>query len=44
MAEDELADLTPEELARYEGEMDGTTRSTGPEADQSPDHDEDLDR
>jgi flagellar biosynthetic protein FlhB len=44
MAEDELADLTPEELARYEAEMAGTARSTGPEADQSPDHDEDPDR
>jgi type III secretion system FlhB-like substrate exporter len=44
MAEDELADLTPEELARYEAEVDGTPRMIGSEAEQSIEPDEELDR
>jgi len=44
MAEDELADLTPEELAHYEAELDGTARMNGSEADQSIEPDEELDR
>jgi flagellar biosynthesis protein FlhB len=43
LAEDELADLTPEDLARYEAEMAGIG-NTGPAADQSIDPDEEPDR
>ena len=44
MAEDELADLTPEELAGFEAETEGTPRATGPLSDLSIDTDEELDR
>jgi flagellar biosynthesis protein FlhB len=43
MAEDELADLTPEELAQYEADLEGSAEAMGA-ADDSTDPDEELKR
>ena len=42
LAEDELADLTPEELARYEAEIGGSDSRPVPSTDSSLDPDEEL--
>jgi flagellar biosynthetic protein FlhB len=42
--EDELADLTPEEMARYEADMEGSAGGADPETDRSTDTAEELER
>jgi flagellar biosynthesis protein FlhB len=44
LGEDELADLTPEELARYEADLDGSADGTDPAIDSSTEPDEELPR
>ncbi len=44
LSEDELADLTPEELARFEAEMEGSQGGVDPATDRSTDTDEERER